>query len=237
MLRSLRDPFEVLDRLRGRLEWFLPQGPPSTPSAHDAHEAIHSLVPRRSPCLCGEFDDVWRETTKGLLGIKSADAGRTYGFVLWSVVTHTRPRRLVETGVGRGISSAIILTALHRIGEGQLVSIDLPPLRPAWVPGEAVDGYLRDRWAYIRGSSRRRLPPILKRLGAIDLFAHDSGHTRRNMAWEFRMALKYSRSGTVVVADDVDKNAAFAEFSSELPAVTLAESRKGGAVGVAYVKR
>jgi hypothetical protein len=45
-----------------------------------------------------------------------------------------------------------------------------------------------DRWTYIAGTSRRRLPALLSRLGWIDLFIHDSMHSNRNVVFELECA-------------------------------------------------
>jgi hypothetical protein len=83
-----------------------------------------------------------------------------------------RPKKVVETGVARGVTTRFILEGLERNGEGRLWRIDLPPLRQGDLPeenGAAVPERCRARWAYIQGSSRRRLPGLLAELDKIDL--------------------------------------------------------------------
>ena len=131
------------------------------------------------------------------------------------------PSVVVETGVAYGVSSAFILRALEQNGRGTLHSVDLPPLRREtdrfW--GIAVPGELRDRWNLYRGSSSRVLPRLLRETGQVDLFAHDSLHSHRNMRREFNTVWPYLRDGGVIVADDVERNGAFGELRRRDPAL------------------
>jgi hypothetical protein len=137
----------------------------------------------------------------------------------WSVAIHMRPAVMVETGVARGMTSAAILSALRVNNAGRLYSIDLPPLTRGWAQqsGVAVDPELRYRWTYIRGSTHRRLPPLLSQLGPIDVFIHDSLHTARTMTFEFRCAWEALRVGGVMISDDIDDSLAFETFVAAQP--------------------
>ncbi len=131
------------------------------------------------------------------------------------------PAVVVETGVAYGVSSAFILKALDVNGRGRLYSVDLPPLRrePERFWGIAVPGALRGRWSLQRGSSRRVLPELLEEIGTVDVFVHDSLHTRRNMRREFEAIWPRLRAGGLLVADDVERNRAFDELRHRSPAL------------------
>jgi hypothetical protein len=145
------------------------------------------------------------------------------GFVraIWCLIRHLRPASVVETGVAHGMTSRFILEALETIGAGKLWSIDLPPLNPITRQevGVAVrqTGVPVDRWTYIAGTSRRRLPALLSRLGRIDLFIHDSLHSNRNVMFELECAWQYLSAGGVIVVDDIDANPAFDTFTKAHP--------------------
>jgi predicted O-methyltransferase YrrM len=118
------------------------------------------------------------------------------------------PDIVIETGVAFGKTSAFILKAMEENGNGVLHSIDLPPL------GDKADSYigffipdeLKNRWVLHRGSVRRILPGLLKRVGEIDLFVHDSLHTYSNMLWEFNTATPFLRKGSIIISDDIAQN-------------------------------
>ncbi|HUK59099.1 MAG TPA: class I SAM-dependent methyltransferase [Stellaceae bacterium] len=138
---------------------------------------------------------------------------------IWCLARHLRPMNVVETGVARGLTSRVILEALERNGQGHLWSIDRPPALAPELRDEigiAVGSNLRPRWTYIRGSSRRRLPALLKRLGRIDLFIHDSMHTTDNVCFELSHAWSALQSGGALVADDIDLNWGFHDFTQTL---------------------
>jgi predicted O-methyltransferase YrrM len=118
----------------------------------------------------------------------------------------------VETGVAHGVTTRIILEALN--GRGNLWSIDLPPSWARDVHREidvAVGDRSLDWWSLIFGSSRRRLPTLLPRIEPIDLFIHDSHHSKYNMLFEMNTAWAALRPGGAMVVDDIDLNRAFAE--------------------------
>jgi predicted O-methyltransferase YrrM len=122
---------------------------------------------------------------------------------LYVLIRAARPDVVVETGVLYGGSSGPILEALEANGKGALHSIDLgtgpnePPSDFLVHPG------LRHRWSFIRGDARRELPRLLRRLGEIDMFYHDSLHTFEHMTWEFRTAGRRLRPGGILASHDV----------------------------------
>ena len=131
-----------------------------------------------------------------------------------------KPAVVVETGVAYGVSSAFVLRALEENDYGELYSVDLPPLRRDYATswGVAVPETLMERWTLYRGSSARVLPRLLEELGTIDVFLHDSLHTHRNMRREFEIVWPRLRTGSILLADDVERNRAFGILRSRNPA-------------------
>lgn len=189
------------------------------------HQAERSLMARprgRGPHLSvGHLD-----------GHGSRDAG----ICLYSLVRALRPRSVVETGVANGESSAIILKALDINGAGHLYSIDLLPPQPSpelaassglYLPPNAGIGWLvpqelRRRWRFLSGDAREVLPPLLKELGWIDMFLHDSHHSYEHMLFEYESAWARLRPGGLLLSDDC-WCPAFADFQ-----------RRTGAQGAIY---
>jgi predicted O-methyltransferase YrrM len=161
---------------------------------------------------------------------------------VWCLAAHLAPEKIVETGVARGITSRLILEALERNGSGHLWSIDLPTMDRTihCQIGAAVPESLRGRWTYLEGTSRYILPSLLTELGEIDLFVHDSSHTRRNVSFELKTARPRISSGGAVLADDVNRSSAFKSFAaahSDLrTAVAAADDRKA-MFGIALTSR
>jgi hypothetical protein len=202
------------------------------PVAYDVEEdwglPFHRML--GLPWPCPELDSVrrlWGEigadlTARGLsFGRYTygqySDADAALGAATWCAVRHLRPAKVLETGVARGATSRVILEALSSNGDGHLWSVDLPHLFAPELHGEtaaAVPDGRHDRWTYVRGSSRRRLPQLLSRMGQIDMFVHDSLHTARNMSFEMKTVWPALRGGGIMLVDDV-YNQAFRDFVRE----------------------
>jgi hypothetical protein len=113
-----------------------------------------------------------------------------------------------------------LLEALERNGDGHLWSIDLPPLLQrdlAEETGAAVPARLHERWTLLRGSSRKLLPDLLADLGQIDLFAHDSMHTTRNLRFELKQVWPALTPGGAMLIDDVEENPVTGQFLQTHP--------------------
>jgi predicted O-methyltransferase YrrM len=142
----------------------------------------------------------------------------TLGRWLYTLVRVLRPDTVIETGVAHGSSSWLILNAMRRNERGTLYSIDLPGRDahhgynvPASQTGSLVPEELRRRWNLVVGDSAVELPRVLREIGAVDVFFHDSDHSYEAMRREFNVVIPQLRQGGVLVADDVHKNSAFSE--------------------------
>jgi predicted O-methyltransferase YrrM len=195
-------------------------------------ERLHGMLGATWPCENDGFEEVWSAAVEDLVvrGLRVGrgafggwdDGDARLGRLAWCATRHLRPRRIVETGVARGLTTRVLLEALERNGGGRLWSIDLPPLLEgdlADETGAAVPERLRERWTLLRGSSRRLLPGLVDGLGEIDLFLHDSMHTARNLRFELERAWPALRPGGVMLIDDVEKNTATGEFLEARPNV------------------
>jgi hypothetical protein len=178
------------------------------------------------PCsLATEFRDLWGRVMAELEenGIRAGpqsfgpwnDGDAGFVRAIWCLTRHLQPTKVVETGVAHGVTSRFILEAMQKNGRGHLWSIDVPPLEPFLrrQVGVAVGRHFPERWSYIKGSSRRRLPFLLSRLGQIDIFIHDSLHSERNVRFELDRAFVALRPGGAIVVDDVDANWGFKSFT------------------------
>ena len=133
---------------------------------------------------------------------------------LYAIIRAVKPKVVVETGVGAGVSSAYILLALRKNGAGMLYSIDLPDksILRGHKPGYAVPYELRKGWFLVLGPSKEKLPNLLSMLGGIDIFLHDSEHTYENMTFEFQTSFPYIKDGGMLISHDIHFNKAFDDF-------------------------
>ena len=84
--------------------------------------------------------------------------------------------------------------------------------------GWLVPQTLRERQTLILGKVEEKLPDLLDRLGAIDIFYHDSLHTYEHMMFEFKTAWRKLIKGGLLIADNIDLNNAFIDFCKEVKA-------------------
>ena len=158
--------------------------------------------------------------------------------ILYLVVRAYKPEIVVETGVAQGASSAFILCSLHENNMGHLYSIDLPPydasikskdaargmitlkdgqkLLKDYSVAELVPGYLKERWTLVYGDSRTELPALLRKIGKISIFFHDSLHTYDHMLFEYETAWPYIEKNGFLLSHDILWNKAFLDFSKKV---------------------
>ena len=168
------------------------------------------------PCVVADVEAAGvRVGPESFNGFNDGDAALVRA--IWCLVCHLKPVHVVETGVGHGFTSRFVLEALDRNGSGHLSSIDRPPLDPAMRKEVGMAVSDRGRWSLTAGSSRRKLPGLLARLGEIGLFVHDSLHTEQNLRFEIDRAWAHLRPGGALVIDDIDTNRGFRSFLEEHP--------------------
>lgn len=152
------------------------------------------------------------------------------GGVVYAFIRIQKPDIVVETGVGPGSTSSVILNALHKNDKGMLYSIDLPGNDAVVYPqmgkfhhihipegfevGWLVSPQFKNRWNLIIGDAKEELPKLCDKLHHIDVFMHDSLHTDEHINFELDTISSLMRPGGVVLADDVNDywSLAFVEF-------------------------
>ena len=194
-------------------------------------EHLHSLLGAPWPCPCGPRLDELMTDIAAMLAAKGLGYGRyTYGpfsdadhslsCAVWCTALHAQPEVVIETGVARGVTTRIVLEALDHNGRGHLWSIDVPypfDRRLRGQTGAAVPDACRTRWSYQEGSSRQRLPALVKDVGHVEMFIHDSLHTPRNTIFELDQAASVMPPGGVMIVDDIRMHNGFTTFAWRHP--------------------
>ncbi|MER3421200.1 MAG: hypothetical protein C4290_12070 [Chloroflexota bacterium] len=80
--------------------------------------------------------------------------------------------------------------------------------------GFLVPPALRPRWTLILGDARDELPPLLRRLGTIDVFFHDSDHRYAHMMWEYTTVWPHLAAGGLLISDDISFHTALWDFAA-----------------------
>jgi hypothetical protein len=137
---------------------------------------------------------------------------------LYALVRLVHPQHVVEVGVSSGVSSAHLLDALERNGQGRLHSIDLPSyerppnghngrpraswsLPPGRSPGWAVPPRLRKHWDLRLGDKAYVLPLIAEQIPRIDLLLYDVPHRDRVVSGELTALNSLLGPSAVVIID------------------------------------
>lgn len=206
---------------------------------------LHSIIEHSADSILSDSEQIVSQIANRILLLEEPtpfDATHNADFAFaqccYVVCRLLKPAVVVETGVAYGVTSSFILHALETNGKGVLYSIDLPPLaRDAdKFVGVLVPAELRHRWKLFRGVNKRVLPSLLKELGRVDLFLHDSLHTYDNMKFELRRIVPYLSRPGVVISDDIHGNRAFLEWVLERRPdfwAAVREKSKDGIFGIA----
>jgi predicted O-methyltransferase YrrM len=157
-----------------------------------------------------ESSAIWRQVQEKIRATSEFRMSKERLDILYACIRGFKPDVVIETGVAGGTTSWAILSAMQKNGKGELHSIDIGI--PNMVIGWLVPNELRRNWNLIIGDSREKLPALLVSLGRIDVFFHDSLHTREHMLFEFNCSLPFMKSGAVILSDDIELNTSFDEF-------------------------
>lgn len=140
----------------------------------------------------------------------------------YALIRIIKPNIIVETGTANGSMTSWLLAALEKNGGGKIISIDLPPEKGKLSMDMTIEekniGILipreyHHRWNYIKGDAKLYLPKILSEHD-VDLFIHDSLHTRTHMLFEYNVARALMRPLTLIMTDDILWNDAWFSFVS-----------------------
>lgn len=146
--------------------------------------------------------------------------------MLYFLIRKVKPKIVVETGVAAGESTGYILQAIADNGFGKLYSIDLPfqwyiygdhklhldSLPAGKMPGYLVPEKLKKNWSLLLGNTYQKLPELLKKLGKVDIFLHDSEHSDKTMLFEYTTSWPFIKKGGLLLSDDISYTKAFGNF-------------------------
>jgi len=125
------------------------------------------------------------------------------GVALYEFILEQRIKTVVETGIAHGFSSWYFLEALSQTG-GRLYSIE-PHVREVLV----VPGKYQHLWQVNKAVSPAGLISLLKKLGQVDLFWHDSDHTYAGQFGEYAVASHHAR---FIGSHDINRTGAYIAF-------------------------
>lgn len=167
------------------------------------------------------------------------DADPTLALSAYVLTEAVLPTRVIECGVGRGVTSAMLLAACARKGSGFLTSLDLPSLSdPEGVDvGLAVRDDLHASWSLLVGSSRSLLPELLRAAESVQYFVSDSANVYTLQRWEIRCVWPRLAAGGCILVNNVGRKLlAWVSTLDGARVLTSGQMSKRGCVTALIVK-
>ena len=139
----------------------------------------------------------------------------------YALVRETKPGIVIETGTAAGTLTSLVLSAMQKNNYGRLISIDIPPKKEKLTMsfslskndvGIFIPHPYRERWECQFGDAKELLPKLLLE-NDVDIFIHDSLHTRTHMLFEYNCARALMRPNTIIISHDILWNKAFFSFT------------------------
>ena len=170
---------------------------------------------------------------KGIFGMATITSVDWFAFeriLIYVLIRHIKPDRVLETGVYYGGNTAFALIALSHNKHGKMISIDFPDSEirakgteqprhslvgdselydPTLRPGFMVPSYLNERWTLIEGDSLKVIPSLDH---IFDFYIHDSDHSMPFLSRELAAAWEKLSKNAVILVDDIDWSNAFFAF-------------------------
>jgi len=187
---------------------------------------VHPLSYYRDELMADEF---LKEAALQAMGTDREDATgsnvlnrENYVTNYYALIRENRPKIVIETGTAEGRLTSWVLSAMYKNNHGKLLSIDIPPQEgkltmTTSLAREKVGCFIperyRDRWEYHTGDAKKLLPKLLLE-NEVDIFIHDSLHTRTHMLFEYNCARALMRPGTIIISHDILWNKAFFCFTA-----------------------
>jgi len=107
---------------------------------------------------------------------------------IYIAVRAIKPDIVFETGAAHGHMDRHVLAAMEKNGKGQMHALDLPGDHFGFPYGFVIPEDLKHRWTLHEGDANEILPDLLDDLNGLDIFSHDSEHTRKHMQFEYETA-------------------------------------------------
>ena len=201
---------------------------PDRPSAH--WDAVHAELEEIAAELAARYAD-----GRWLLRPESWATGQATCDLLYGVVRTMTPDVVLETGTANGHLTVHLLQAIQRNGRGRLHSTDHDGRA-----GPLVDPEERARWTLHVVDwkrPRRSWAAVLRSVGPLDVFFHDSDHAYSWQRREYEDAMRQLRPGGVLASDDIQASYAYLDACAAhglRPVILVEEWKMAGAALTPY---
>lgn len=186
--------------------------------------------------------------------LNSVDWFAIQRITLYILIRLYRPKLALETGVFYGGNTSFMLHALHKNGDGRLISIDLPGQEAdqndrhhmvgdsEFIPkgldiGFLIPEYLKKHWTLVRGDSHQEIPRLHEKF---DFYIHDSEHSYDFLKKEMSLVWEKLTPDAILVADDLDWSNGFFSFCDDhhqYPLIITDNGKNGLRARTGIIKR
>src|SRR5690606_16722238 len=164
-------------------------------------------------------DEIDRKAKERLSSLPFELGGGGATSLLYFFARFLKPKVVVETGVAAGFSSQGFLMALRKNGFGKLYSSDFPYFRiaePEKYIGYVVDDDLKANWVLRVDGDRKNIEEFSAAIEHIDLVHYDSDKSYAGRRWVMDRLGALLGPSSVVLMDDIQDNAFFMDYVSDL---------------------
>jgi len=149
------------------------------------------------------------------------NSGEVLAGVLYTLVSLYKPEIVFETGVANGISTEMILKKLP--STSKLHSFDVDPESINSVEAKA-------NWKYHLLNKNSPKKSFKLELGKVhkevDIWVHDSDHSRYWQTFEYKEALSSLRQGGFLVSDDINSSSAWGKLFDKKETLVILDGHK-----------
>jgi predicted O-methyltransferase YrrM len=124
----------------------------------------------------------------------------------YALIRILKPALVVETGTDKGLGTLLIAQALKENGTGKVYSVDVDPFSGALI-NESDWGNVE----LLRGNSLEELKSIKN----IDMFIHDSDHSKHHEFMEFESITSNLTKNAIVISDNSQFTDALLDWSNK----------------------
>ena len=135
--------------------------------------------------------------------------------LLFFLVRKLKPKKILETGVALGYSSATFLEAIKRNNYGELYSSDFPypGIKNSYkFIGTLVPKNMRDNWVLKTSGDANNLPELSNIIGQIDLIHYDSDKSYKGRNFMINVLNNNLHDNTIILFDDIHENSHFKDL-------------------------
>jgi predicted O-methyltransferase YrrM len=149
------------------------------------------------------------------------NGGEALASILYTLVKIYEPEIVLETGVANGISTQMILKKLPSKSVLHSFDVNLDSFKS--VP---VSANWKHHLINVNNPKKSFAFEIAKINRNVDIWVHDSDHSKFWQTFEYKQALKLLKPGGFLISDDINSSSAWAELFHNKETLVISDGHK-----------